>query len=54
MAQEKLERPECRLTFFVFELDTVAMEIRLPPYKLRELNSWSDGSVQEECAVEKT
>ena len=29
--------PECRITFIGLELDTVVMEIHLPPHKLREL-----------------
>ena len=30
VAQDKLERPETRLTFLGFELDTTTMEVRLP------------------------
>ena len=37
IAPDKLERPTTKLLFLGFELDTVAMEVRLPTQKLEEL-----------------
>lgn len=39
LAIEKLEGPTPRLEFLGFELDSQAMEVRLPPVKLRELQA---------------
>ncbi len=41
VAMEKLEGPSTKLTFLGFEIDTVAMEVRLPQAKLAELKELS-------------
>ena len=37
VAEDKLEGPSMRLSFLSLEIDTVAMELRLPAEKLRDL-----------------
>ena len=37
MAEDKQEGPSTRLSFLGLEIDTVAMELRLPAEKLRDL-----------------
>ena len=41
VAPEKSEGPDTRLTFLGFELDTMALEVRLPRHKLAELRELS-------------
>ena len=54
VAPDKLEGPTSRLVFLGFELDTVAMEVRLPGPKLRELREviqqWQD---RRSCTVKE-
>ena len=41
VAPEKSEGPDTKLTFLGFELDTMALEVRLPRHKLAELRELS-------------